>query len=143
MRVVYRTARPTPVNHGMVKPIRICVILACVCVIASAFPVGDNPVKRYQEYSRRWSTVKRGRDMVDAWALCPPDMEQMDCFYTYLRLYARLRKAARETDQVSMRNIGKRGSSDFLCADMEDRRKCFSTILQSNLNIKRSGTSWP
>ncbi|XP_046581141.1 uncharacterized protein LOC124288632 [Haliotis rubra] len=143
MRVVHRKARPTPVNHGMIKPIRICAILACVCAIASGFPVGDITVRRHPESSRRWSTVKRGRDMVDAWALCPPDMEQMDCFYTYLRLYARLRKAARETDQVSMRNIGKRSSSDFLCADMEDRRKCFSTILQPNLKSKRSGIFLP
>ncbi|BFZ15747.1 hypothetical protein BsWGS_18786 [Bradybaena similaris] len=28
----------------------------------------------------------------DPWSLCPDEMERVDCFYVYLRLYARLRK---------------------------------------------------
>ncbi|KAL8563221.1 hypothetical protein ACOMHN_034745 [Nucella lapillus] len=57
------------------------------------------------------SLTKRGKGGVDAWSICPPDMADVDCFYAYLRVYARLRKAAEESDRVSMRNIGKRSSS--------------------------------
>lgn len=53
---------------------------------------------------------KRGSGGVDAWSICPPHMTDVDCFYAYLRVYARLRKAAEESDRVSMRNIGKRSS---------------------------------
>lgn len=51
--------------------------------------------------------IKR-QGLVDAWSICPPRMADVDCFYAYLRIYARLRKAAQESDRVSMRNIGKR-----------------------------------
>ena len=56
-------------------------------------------------------SVDKRRAGVDAWSICPPHMTDVDCFYAYLRVYARLRKAAEESDRVSMRNIGKRSSA--------------------------------
>ncbi|BFZ15744.1 hypothetical protein BsWGS_18783 [Bradybaena similaris] len=35
-------------------------------------------------------------------------MERVDCFYEYLRVYARLRKDVEYSNSVSVRNIGKR-----------------------------------
>ncbi|ESP02410.1 hypothetical protein LOTGIDRAFT_172068 [Lottia gigantea] len=62
---------------------------------------------------KKISYEKRGHPPdVDVWQLCPHTMAQADCFYTYLKVYARLRKGAREIDPVHMRNIGKRSSID-------------------------------
>ncbi|BFZ15743.1 hypothetical protein BsWGS_18782 [Bradybaena similaris] len=44
----------------------------------------------------------------DPWSLCPHTMERVDCFYEYLRVYARLRKDVEYSNSVSVRNIGKR-----------------------------------
>jgi len=57
-----------------------------------------------------YPSADKRRAGVDAWSICPPHMTDVDCFYAYLRVYARLRKAAEESDRVSMRNIGKRSS---------------------------------
>ncbi|XP_070198711.1 uncharacterized protein, partial [Littorina saxatilis] len=65
------------------------------------------------------SADKRGRG-VDAWSICPPHMTDVDCFYAYLRVYARLRKAAEASDRVSMRNIGKRGQSAMTSTSLSE-----------------------
>ncbi|KAL8594871.1 hypothetical protein ACOMHN_016112 [Nucella lapillus] len=66
--------------------------------------------------------VEKRNKGVDAWSICPPQMTDVDCFYAYLRVYARLRKAAEESDRVSMRNIGKRSSLTSLPAETERPR---------------------
>ncbi|XP_076450994.1 uncharacterized protein LOC143286925 [Babylonia areolata] len=66
--------------------------------------------------------VEKRSKGVDAWSICPPSMTDVDCFYAYLRVYARLRKAAEESDRVSMRNIGKRSQLTSLPAEAELER---------------------
>ncbi|XP_076471997.1 uncharacterized protein LOC143301524 [Babylonia areolata] len=73
--------------------------------------------------STNTAVTKRGNGGVDAWSICPPHMANVDCFYAYLRVYARLRKAAEESDRVSMRNIGKRASVASLPGVSRSRRR--------------------
>ncbi|KAK6191709.1 hypothetical protein SNE40_003323 [Patella caerulea] len=68
----------------------------------------NNDLSQYQHTNSKAKLTKRGHPDVDVWQLCPQRMAQADCFYTYLRVYARLRKGARNVEPVSMRNIGKR-----------------------------------
>lgn len=68
------------------------------------------------------SFPKRASTEVDVWSICPPNMSDVACFYRYLRVYALLRKAAEESDRVSMRNIGKRGASSTDTASFASRR---------------------
>ncbi|KAK3759905.1 hypothetical protein RRG08_044478 [Elysia crispata] len=42
----------------------------------------------------------------DPWNLCPREMTSVDCFYVYLRVYARLRQDGRAMDPDRM--VGKR-----------------------------------
>ncbi|BFZ05188.1 hypothetical protein BsWGS_08227 [Bradybaena similaris] len=51
---------------------------------------------------------KRESSGADPWSLCPNNMERVDCFFEYLRVYARLRKATSGSNSFSVKTIGKR-----------------------------------
>ncbi|CAG5121687.1 unnamed protein product [Candidula unifasciata] len=79
---------------------------------------------------------KREISGADPWSLCPNNMERVDCFFEYLRVYARLRKATSGSNSVSVRNIGKRSrftstTASDVCHDDPSSGLC---LLQSLLD---------